>query len=110
MLDQVCREVLVQGGVDFLDQNGVDAMGPASERCAAFRDRNLKRNQAVGTKTRLGFGENARKFENITQLFDGHSGLCTSNVIARRCEGRRLPRTIRSGSPGRTSKNESKYP
>ena len=31
VLDQACRQVLVQGGVDFLGQNWADPMGPGSD-------------------------------------------------------------------------------
>ena len=31
VLDQACRQVLVQGGVDLLGQNLVDPMGPGSD-------------------------------------------------------------------------------
>ena len=71
MLDQACREVLVQGGVNFLGHNGVDPVGPGSDRCATFRDRNLERHhQEAGTKIRLRLGENVRKIANIALLFD----------------------------------------
>ena len=71
MSDQACRGVLVHGGVNFLGQNGVHPVGPGSDSCATFRERNLERHQGVGTKIRLGLGENVRKIvENIAQAFD----------------------------------------
>ena len=45
VLDQACREVLVQESVDFLGQNWVDPVVPGSDRRAAFRDRSLERHQ-----------------------------------------------------------------
>lgn len=48
MLDQIRREVLVQGGAGFLGQNGVDALRPGSGRRAALRDPNLERYEGVG--------------------------------------------------------------
>ena len=39
VLDQASREVLVQGGVNFLGQNRVDEVGPGSDRRATFQDR-----------------------------------------------------------------------
>ena len=71
MLDQACRQVLVQGGVDFLGQNWVDPMGLGSDKRVTFRDRNLERHQGARTKIRLGLGENVTKIaNNIDQLFD----------------------------------------
>ena len=71
MLDQACREVLVQGSVDFLGQIWVDLMEPGSDRRDTFRDRNLERHQGARTRIRLGFGENVSKIaKNIAQLFD----------------------------------------
>ena len=71
MLDQAFREVLVQGGINFLGHNMVDPVGPGSARCATFLDRNLERRQGAGTKIRLVLGEHVRNItENITQLFD----------------------------------------
>ena len=75
MLDQAFRQVLVQGGVYFLGQNGVDPMGPGSDGRATFRERNLERNQGTRTKIRLGLGKNASEIaKNITQLFDCERG------------------------------------
>ena len=54
VLDQACCEVLVQGGLNFLGQNRVDATGPRSDRRATFRDQNLERHQEEGTKIFLG--------------------------------------------------------
>ena len=69
MLDQACREVLVQGGVNFLSQNRVDPVGPGSDARATFRDRNLEQHQGAGTKIRHGRDENVSKVaENMTQL------------------------------------------
>ena len=71
MLNQACREVLVQGGVNLLGQNWSDPVGPGSDRRATFRDRNLERHQGGGTKIRLRLGENVSKIaENITELFN----------------------------------------
>ena len=36
VLDQACREVLVQGGVKFLGQNWADPMGPGRDRRTNF--------------------------------------------------------------------------
>ena len=72
VLDQPCREVPVQSGVNFLGQDGVDALGPGSDRCATLRGRNLEKHQGEGTKIRLGLGENVSRIaDKITQLFDG---------------------------------------
>ena len=69
VLDQAYREVLVQGDVNILGQNRVDAMRPGSDRRATFRDRNLERHQRAGAKIRLRLGQNVSKIaENITQL------------------------------------------
>ena len=71
MLNQACREVLVEGGVNFLGQNGVDPVGPGSDRRASFRDPNLERHHGTGTRARLELAENVSKIaENITQLFN----------------------------------------
>ena len=75
VLDQACRQVLVQSGVDFLGQNWVDPMGPGSDGRATFRNRNLERYQGTRTKIRLGLGKNVSKIaQSITQLFNGGRG------------------------------------
>ena len=61
VLDQACREVPIQGGINFLGQNWVDRVGPGSDWRATFRDRNLERHQRAGTKIRLGRGKTSPK-------------------------------------------------
>ena len=51
VLDQACREVLVQGGANFIGQDRVDPMRPESDRRATFRERNLERHQGAGPKS-----------------------------------------------------------
>ena len=58
VLDQACRQVLVQGGVDFLGQNRVDLMEPGSDGRATFWDRNLERHQGTRTKRLLRLEKN----------------------------------------------------
>ena len=71
VLDQTCRELLVQSSVNFPGQNMVDPVGTGSDRRAIMWDRSLERHQGAGTKIRLGLGENVRKIpENIAWLFD----------------------------------------
>ena len=93
MLDQVCRQVKVQGGVDFIGQNWVDPMGPGSDGRANFRDRNLERHQGTRTKIRLGLGRNISKIaKNITQLFDCERGPAWAVKVESnraRCDGSR---------------------
>ena len=75
MLDEACRDVLAQGGLHFLGQDGLDAVRPGRYRSPSFLDRNHERHQGAGTKVRLGLRENVRKLaENIPQLFDDLSG------------------------------------
>ena len=40
VLDQTCRQILVQGGLHFLGQDGIDAMRPGRDSSVSFRDRN----------------------------------------------------------------------
>ena len=56
MRDQVSREVLAEGGANFIGQTRVDPVGPGYDRRATFRDHNLERHQGVGIKLRLGLG------------------------------------------------------
>ena len=66
VLGQTCRQVLVQGGVDFLGQNLVDPMGPGSDGRAAFRDRIFEKHQGTRTKIRLGFGKMSAKSQRTS--------------------------------------------
>lgn len=71
MLDQARREKLVQGGVNFLGQDEVDAAGPVIDKRAAFRYRDIESYQGARIKSRLRLEENVISFsENFTQLFD----------------------------------------
>ena len=71
MLYLACREVLVQGGVNFLSRNKVDPVGLGGDRRATFLDQNFERHQGAGTKIRLGPGENVSKnANNSAHLFD----------------------------------------
>ena len=71
MLDQAGREVLVQVGLHFLGQDGVDAMRPGPDRSSSFLDRNDEGHQRAGTKPRVELRENVRKFaENVPQQFN----------------------------------------
>ena len=74
VLDEACREVMVQGGANFLSQNSVDPVGPGSDMCSTFRDRNLERHQG-GTQICLGLRGNVSKTaKNIALLFDCYWG------------------------------------
>ena len=54
-----------------MSQSWVHPVGTGSARRVTLRNRNLERHQGVGTKIRLGIGENFTYIaENITQPFD----------------------------------------
>ena len=94
VLCQACREVLVQGGVNFLRQNRVDPLGSGSKMRAAFPDRNLRRHQGVGTKIRLGDLEKTsaklqRTSPSCSTANGVHPGPWRLNPTARRCDGSR---------------------